>query len=84
MRKACDYSCILYTLQQVFGCFILNIRAELSGFLQVLENKDIGSKVDHILLPTPKGQPQQFVQIIKSWSHHIPCKWTHTYTIFIK
>lgn len=61
-----------FTLQQVVGGFVLNLRAELPGFLQVLQHKDIGGKVDHVLLPTSKGQPQQFVQIIKSWAHHVP------------
>lgn len=61
-----------FTLQQVVSCFILNIGAELPGFLQVFENEYVGRKVDHVLLPASKRQPQQFVQVIKSWPHHIP------------
>lgn len=62
------------TLQQVVGRLVLHIGAELPGFLQVLENKDVGSKIDHVLLPTAKRQPQEFVKIIKSWPHHVPWK----------
>lgn len=63
----------LLTLQQVVCGLILHLRAELPGLLQVLQNKDIGGKVDHVLLPTAKGQPQQFVQVIQGRSHHVAC-----------
>lgn len=52
------------TLQQVVSCLILDLRTELPGLLQVLENKDVGSKVDHVLFSTPKWQTQQLVQVI--------------------
>lgn len=60
------------TLQQVVGRFVLHIGAELPGFLQVFENKDVGSKVDHVLLSTSERQPQQSVKIVKGWPHHVP------------
>lgn len=68
MRSVCGG----VTLQQVVGGFVLDIGAELPGFLQVFENEDVGSKVDHVLLPASKRQPQQFVKIIKGWPHHVP------------
>lgn len=68
----------LLTLQQVVGGLVLHLRAELPGFLQVLQNKDVGGKVDHVLLPTAKGQPQQFVQVIQGWAHHVACWSTRT------
>lgn len=64
MKSRMRLVCSFLTLQQVVSCFILDLRAELSGFLQVFENKDVGGKVDHVLLPTSKGQPQQFVQVV--------------------
>lgn len=68
----------LLTLQQVVGGLVLHLRAELPGFLQVLQNKDVGGKVDHVLLPTAKGQPQQFVQVIQGRAHHVACWSTRT------
>lgn len=56
--------CSFLTLQQIVSCLILNLRCELLSLLKVLENKNVGSKVDHVLLTTPKGQPQQLVQVI--------------------
>lgn len=68
----------LLTLQQVVGGLVLHLRAELPGFLQVLQNKDVGGKVDHVLLPTAKRQPQQFVQVIQGRAHHVACWSTRT------
>ena len=43
------------TLQQIVSGFILDLSTQLPGLLQVFQNKDIGGKVDHVLLPTVSG-----------------------------
>lgn len=41
------------------------------GFLKVLEHKDVGSEVDHVLLPTTKGKSEELVEIFEGRPHNI-------------
>ena len=69
-RMLLGFSCV--TLQQVVSGFILDLCTQLPGLLQVFQNKDIGGEVDHVLLPTSKGQTQQLVQVVESRPHDVP------------
>lgn len=59
------------TLYQVVGGLPLHIGAELPGFLKILQDKDVGRKVDHVLLSTAKGQPQEVAEVVQGWPHDI-------------
>ena len=62
----------LLTLQQIVSGLRLHVRTELLGLLQVLQDKDVGGEVDHVLLPTAKGQTQELVQVVQGGPHHVP------------
>lgn len=41
------------------------------GFLKVLQHEDVGSEVDHVLLPTTEGKPEKLVKVVESGAHNI-------------
>lgn len=59
------------TLHQVISGLPFHLRDELSGFLEILQDKDVGCKVDHVLLSAAKGQAQVVAEMVQSWPHDI-------------
>lgn len=59
------------TLYQVISGLPLHLGAELPGFLKILQDKDVGRKVDHVLLSTAKGQPQKVAEVAQRGPHDI-------------
>lgn len=59
------------TLYQVISGLPLHFGAELPGFLKILQDKDIGRKVDHVLLSAAKGQPQEAAEVAHGGPHDV-------------
>ena len=59
------------TLYQVVSGLPLHLRAELSGFLEILQDKDIRCKMNHILLSAAKGKTEEVAEMVQSWPHDV-------------
>lgn len=59
------------TLDQVVSGVPLHLRAQLPGFLKILQDEDVGGKVDHVLLSAANGQAQEVAEVAQGRPHDV-------------
>lgn len=63
---------VLTALQEVRG-LVQNILSQLTSAFQVVQDEDVGSKQEHVLLPATVRHGQELVQVLCCPAHQVTC-----------